>query len=422
VAMPTVILVAATTGYQTRSFGEAAAALGVELRIASDRCGELQDPWWDRAIPVRFHDVGASVAVVREALSGDRVAGVVAVGDRPAVLGAHLAEALGCPGHPPGAAAASRDKVASRAAFARAGLPTPAGRLLSIDARPEAIARDVSYPAVVKPVALSGSRGVMRVDDAAAFVSAFERLRRLLHAPDVLAERDPVHRQVLIESYVDGPEFAVEGIVTRGHVRVLAIFDKPDPLVGPFFEETIYVTPSRAPSAMQARIAEAVGRAARALGLGHGPFHAECRVSSGGVCVLEVAARPIGGLCAAALRFVEGTGPPVSLERILLRHAIGEDLAGVIREPAASGVMMIPIPRAGVYQGVRGEAAARQVAGIEDLRLTIKPQARLVPLPEGRSYLGFLFARATDPAAVEQALRQAHACLTFEIGRALPVA
>ena len=413
--MKRVLVVAATTGYQIRAFGEAAAELGVRLLFASDRCDQLEDPWLDQAIPVRFHDEAASVRAVLDALGAGPPDGILAVGDRSVALAARLNEAWGLPGHPVAAALASRNKLASRAALARAGLSAPAFRPVSLGDNPREVGCDIAYPAVVKPLAMSGSRGVIRVNDAEEFVAAFERLRALLASPDVRAERDPAHESLLVESFIPGSECAIEGVLTAGALRVLAVFDKPDPLDGPFFEETIYVTPSRQAAGVQDAIVSAVASAASALGLRHGPIHAECRISDRGVFVLEAAARPIGGLCSRALAFVAADGRGASLEDLLLRHATGEDIAGWSREPDASGVMMIPIPRRGVFRGAEGVAAARATPHVTDVRITTKPDAVIVPLPEGRSYLGFIFARAATPLDVEHALRDAHARLTFSI-------
>jgi biotin carboxylase len=412
-----VLLIATTTGYQIRSFGEAAERLGVRLVFASDRCDRLDDPWWDHAIPVRFHSAEESTGAIVAAFAGTPPDGIMAVGDRPAVLAARVARAFGLPGHPPDAAARSRNKLASRQAMRDAGLAVPFFEPVPIDADADRLATRVPYPAIVKPLALSGSRGVMRANDRAEFVAAFVRLRRLLRSPDVRSERDEAHDVAMIESFIPGREFAVEGLLDRGRLRVLAIFDKPDPLEGPFFEETIYVTPSRAAVEDRQRIETAVAAAGRALGLHHGPVHAECRVDGGAVYVLEVAARPIGGLCSKALRFT----PDASLEEVLLRHALGEDVSGFEREAPASGVMMIPIPQRGVYRGVDGLDEARAVSGVEDIEITAKPDATLVQLPEGKSYLGFIFARAREPAHVEEALRTAHARLRFRIEREVRV-
>ena len=288
---------------------------------------------------------------------------------------------------------------------------------LSLDADPLDPSFAVAYPAVIKPLSMSGSRGVIRVNTTGEFVSAFERLRALLAQPDVRVERDAAHGTLLVESFIPGREFAVEGVMTAGALRVFAIFDKPDPLDGPFFEETIYVTPSREHADVQHQIAAAVASAASALGLRHGPVHAECRLNDCGVFVLEVAARPIGGLCSRALGFVSAGGVRTSLEEVLLRHAIGGDVGRYSREPEASGVMMIPIPHRGIYKGVDGEEAARRVAHVTDVRITAKLDARLVPLPEGRSYLGFIFARAAHPFEVERALRLAYTQLRFVIDK-----
>jgi biotin carboxylase len=417
-----VLLLATTTGYQIRSFGDAAEKLGVKLVFASDRCDRLDDPWWDQAIPVRFHDVASSVDAVLASHSDAPIDGVIAVGDRPVTLAARVARALGLPGNPPDAAAASRNKLASRKIFKAEGLLTPpAFEAVPIESDPSIIARDRGYPLVIKPLALSASCGVMRVDDPEDFVPAFIRLRNLLHSIDVRSERDKAHDFVMIESFVPGREYAIEGVLTRGSLQVLAIFDKPDPLDGPFFEETIYVTPSRAPQRVQQAMVREIARAARALGLTHGPVHAECRVDGERVFVLEVAPRPIGGLCSRAVR-LEGADAVVSLEEVLLRHAIGEDVSGYRSARAGSGVMMIPIPARGVFRGVSGLEEGRAISCIDDIRITAKVDERLVPLPEGRSYLGFIFASGEDAGIVERALREAHARLSFSIDRALVIA
>jgi biotin carboxylase len=420
--MPRLLLLATTTGYQTRAFGEAAERLGVELVFATDRCHMLEDPWQDGAIPIRFHDESASVDAILDAARSRPIDGVLVVGDRPTVIAARVAEALGLPGHPTIAAATARNKRLTRERLRAARLPSPWFHTAPTDADPKAIARSTSFPCVVKPIALSGSRGVMRADDPQTFVLAFRRLCNLLQSPQIRAERDPAHDTVLVEEFIPGREFALEGLLDHGELHWLTLFDKPDPLDGPFFEETIYVTPSSEPAAVHEAIADAVARAADAIGLRHGPVHAECRVNDCGVFVLEVAARPIGGLCARALRFAEvGAGALLSLEDLLLRHALGESPDGWQREAEASGVMMIPIPARGIFRGVSGADEARRVAGVYDLQITAKPDQLLVPLPEGASYLGFIFARGATPVVVEQALRAAHRRLQFAVDPELQV-
>jgi biotin carboxylase len=419
--MRRVLLFASTTGYQTRMFGEAASRLGAVLMFATDRCDQLDDPWFDGAIPVRFHHEEASTDAVVEASRATPFDAVVAVGDRPAVIAARVAERLGLPGHPPDAAAAARDKAETRSRLRAAGLPTPWSETVSSTLRPEALPPPRSWPVVVKPAALSGSRGVMRANDQRELAGAYARLHRLLRTADVRALHDAVLDRIIVEEFIAGREYALEGVMIRGRLQVLAIFDKPDPLDGPFFEETIYVTPSRLEEPAQAAIRDAVAAATAALGLRHGPIHAECRVNTRGVFVLEVAARPIGGLCAASLAFEREPGERIGLEELLLRHALGEPIDGWRREAAASGVMMIPIPAAGVLRRVDGVAQAASVPRVRDVRITAKPDQRLVPVPEGASYLGFIFADGESPAAVEQALREGHSRLTFVIDRALPV-
>jgi biotin carboxylase len=289
-----------------------------------------------------------------------------------------------------------------------------------MDVEPSAVAHELSFPCVVKPLGLSGSRGVIRADDPRQFVTAFERLRRLLSERSIRASRDPLNDTIIVEGFVAGQEFALEGLVDHGRLRTLALFDKPDPLNGPFFEETIYVTPSLLAARRRQEIEHVVAQAIAAIGLRHGPVHAECRVKDD-VVVLEVAARPIGGLCAKALRFENREAGAMSLEELLLRHACGEPMDRVLRETSASGVMMIPIPARGMYRRVAGVDAAGAVPGIEDVRITAKPDQLLVPLPEGASYLGFIFARRDTPEEVVHALRTAHAQLRFVIDREIVV-
>ena len=305
--------------------------------------------------------------------------------------------------------------------LAAAGLPCPAFREVPLGGDLGAALVGVDFPCVVKPLALSGSRGVIRADDAVTLQAALDRVRRLLSRRDILARRHPADDGVVLETFIPGREYAVEGVVEDGTFRVLALFDKPDPLDGPFFEESIYVTPSAAPADRQRRIQETVADAVRALGLRHGPVHAECRVNDR-VFVLEVAPRPIGGLCARALRF-DGPGQvQLPLEELLVRQALGEPMRGYRRETAAAAVMMIPIPRSGTYRRTDEIAGARAVPGIVDVMMTAKPDQRIERLPEGASYLGFIFARAARPAEAVAALRDAHARLRFVIDAPIPLA
>jgi biotin carboxylase len=421
---PRILLLSATTGYQLRSFNDAAARLGVELAFATDRCHTLDDPWQDAALPVRFHEEAESVTRIVDAAAARPFAGVVAVGDRPTMLAARAAEALGLPGHPPEAVRASSSKLGARQRFAAAGLWTPWFLVIPERESAERFALDprIAYPCVLKPTSLSGSRGVIRADDPAGFAAALVRIRALLDRHEVRALRHPDARQVIVEGFVAGREYAVEGVLSEGRLHALAVFDKPDPLDGPFFEETIYVTPSDAGEAGQRAILETVQQAVRALGLRHGAVHAECRVDGADVVMLEVAPRPIGGLCSRVLRFVPpGSNATISLEELLLRHALGEDVTAWRREPAAAAVMMIPIPRRGHLGRVRGESEARAVPHVEDLRITARRGQLLEPLPEAGSYLGFIFARAASAAEADAAVRRAHHHLSFAIDPAIGV-
>ena len=419
--MNRVLVLSNTTGYQLRAFDDAAAGLGMALVFATDSCHKLDDPWQDQAIPVRFHDVEASVEAIVERARATPIDGVIAVGDRPVMLAARAAAALGLPWHSPASALATADKRRSRAALTQAGLAS--ARFVVVPAHEmagSAAAVMGRYPCVLKPVGMSGSRGVIRANTPQEFVAAFDRIRALLARPEVRAARAGQEDQMLVEEYIAGYEFAVEGVMSHGALEIFTIFDKPDPLEGPFFEETIYVTPSRLGAVSQAAIADEIQAAGMVLGLSHGPIHAECRVTAdGSVYVLEVAARPIGGLCSKVLTFARARGAEpgeiISLESMLLRHAVGESIAPFRREGGAAAVMMIPIPSRGMYKGVDGETEARAVPGVTGVYITAKVGQLLETLPEAGSYLGFIFARGAAPAAAEASVRAAHRALRFEI-------
>lgn len=416
--MPRVLLVASTTGYQARSFSDAAGRCGVDLVLATDRCHVLDDPWNDRAVPIRFDDDAASVrAIIRLAASGLGLDGMVAVGDRAAEVAASAAAALGLRLSPPDAVRAAGNKFLSRLRMRKAGLTCPPFMAVAADIPASVIAVRIGLPCVVKPLTMSASRGVVRADTLAALEAAVALTRGLLagsgahsHSPEILAER-----------YVPGREVAMEGLLTRGDLQVLALFDKPDPLEGPFFEETIYVTPSTLTDTRQREVTEAFSRAVQAIGLSDGPIHAEGRLNDDGLFVLEIAARPIGGLCSKALNFRSTHGAEASLEEVLLRHALGEPVADYQREDDASGVMMIPIPSAGHFRGVEGLGTARAVNGVEDVVITAKRDQHFKLLPEGGSYLGFIFARGSTPGGVVEALREAHSHLRLDIVPAISV-
>ncbi|MCC6860463.1 MAG: ATP-grasp domain-containing protein [Bryobacterales bacterium] len=411
-----ILLLGSITGYQTRVFARTARELGVELVLATDQCRKMENPWGDNAITVRFQHSAAYAR--RLALEGP-FDGIVAVGDHPTLLAAMTAQRLGLPYHSPASVEACRNKYLARRAFQRSGLNVPSYFRMRLR---QTAWPPPPFPCVLKPLGLSGSRGVIRADNESEFSAALARIRALLESVDIRRLKEEQNQYVQVESFIEGREFALEGILTAGRLQTLALFDKPDPLDGPYFEESIYVTPSRADAAAQSGIVETVQRAVQALGLTHGPVHAEMRCNSRGVWMLEAAARPIGGLCARALRFrLPGGACPVSLEELVLRHALGEDVAAAQPADPASGVMMIPIPKGGIYHGVSGVAESRSVRGIEDVVVTAKEGQRLTPLPEGSSYLGFIFARGESPEVVEEALRAAHARLRFDIATDLRV-
>ena len=390
-----------TTTYRTAAFVEAARQIGVELTVASEEPSALQATSLGGLITLPLNDPQRSATEAFLFAQRYPLAAVVGVDDDTAIVAAVIAQRLGLKGNPVHAMQAARDKHQQRELLAKAGVPIPRFMLRGLNEEPAEIARTVTYPCVVKPLRLSASRGVMRADNVQGFMEAQNRLRSIVREPEA---------SFLVEEFIPGYEVALEGLVVNRRLHVLAIFDKPDPLDGPFFEETIYVTPSQVPAALQKAIVDCADRAVRALGITEGPIHAELRYNERGPWLIELAARPIGGRCSAVLRFGD---KGVTLEDIILRHALGMPIPSLQRERQAAGVMMIPIPGAGTLQEVRGVAEAKAVPLIEDVQITAHPGERLVPFPEGSRYPGFIFARGETPAVVEAALRDAHRRLEF---------
>jgi biotin carboxylase len=406
-----IILLMSPASYRGGAFLSAAKRLHLEVVVGIDLPETLAE-YWHVPLGVDFADPQASVQTIVEYAKEHPITAILSVDDGASELAALASAALGLAHNSPRAAEAARDKLLMRTLMSKGGAPCPIFRPFPLGDDPARVAEQVTYPCVVKPLRLSGSRGVIRANDRMEFVTAFNRLKRLLLS-EGYAEQD----SILVEDFIPGFEVAIEGILTHGQLKVLALFDKPDPLDGPFFEETIYVTPSRLPADVQENIAKCVTIAAASLELREGPVHAELRVNEHGPWMLEIAGRSIGGLCSTILEF----GAGMCLEELILRQAIGEEITSIEREERASAVMMIPIPAAGMLRAVDGVEEALAVPLITGVEITAKLRHTLVPLPEGTSYLGFIFARGNSPAEVEAAIRRAYALLKFDIRREIPV-
>lgn len=406
------LLLVSPSTYRAEAFMEAARALDVEVVRGLDLPPQLADEW-GAPLKTDFADIEAASHAIADFAREHPIDAIVPVDDSATLLASHAAATLGLPNNPPEAAEAARDKGIMRAKMSAAGVPCPVFRRFHLTDDPRDIARQVSFPCVVKPLRLSGSRGVIRADDPDELVVAFERTKRILLSDGF----DLTSTDILIEDFIPGFEVALEGLLTAGDLHTLTIFDKPDPLDGPFFEETIYVTPSRLAPETQEAISACVAQAAASIGLRDGPVHAELRVNEDGPWMVEIAGRSIGGLCSTVLEFGSG----MRLEEILLRHALGLGVPSFDRAGPAAGVMMIPIPKKGILHKVEGEERACATPHVTGVEITARLRSPIIPLPEGSSYLGFIFARADDAATVEAALRAAHAELRFDIRPMLPV-
>jgi len=410
--MKRVVLLLPTTSYRNDDFLAAAKNLGVEIISVANYCHQLAPLWGMSPIQsVPFDQPEVAVMQVLAAL-GRKPDAVLAVDDSGLELAALLRERLHLPGNTPAAVRLTRDKLAFRRLLQRGGLNCPDFYHLGNDRQTPALQAPLQFPVVVKARRLSASRGVVRADTPQTFAQAVQ----WVHDIQVKADRDAAKLGLVVESFIPGREHALEGLLQDGRLCVLALFDKPDPLDGPYFEETLYVTPSRLPQAKQDEIAQTAQRACELAGLTSGPIHAEMRVNEHGVWLLEIAARSIGGLCGRMLRHALG----MSLEELILRHALNRPLPQT-KPGEASGVMMIPIPGRGIFLGAHNLEAALQVAGISDIQITASPGQVIAPPPEGASYLGFIFAQGMSPHAVESSLRLAHQRLVFEIQADIPL-
>jgi biotin carboxylase len=405
--MKRVLLLLPTTGYRNHDFLAAAEKLGVEITAAGNYCHQLAPAWGMAPLLALHFDQPAQAAEIALREINRTPDAVLAVDDSGIELAALLAERLKLPGNPAAAVQRVRDKLAFRRLLQEQEFLCPAFRHLPSGEDPGKLEGEVSFPAVIKARRLSASRGVIRADDPQALLLAVSWVRAI----QARADRDAEALGLVIEDFIPGREYALEGSLRQGALTLLALFDKPDPLDGPYFEETLYVTPSRLPQTLQDRIHQEVARACRAAGLVTGPVHAEVRVNDAGVWLLEVAPRSIGGLCGRVLTHLLG----MSLEERILREALAEPLPSSAGEPGAAGVMMIPIPRRGIYHALEGLTAAQALPGVTGVAITAEPGQLVAPPPDGASYLGFIFSRAATPADAESALRAAHGRLRFDI-------
>jgi biotin carboxylase len=390
--MPTAVVLLPSTTYRAADFVRAAEGLGVDLIVASENPPPFD--MGDRYLQVDCSDPElAAEAIVR--IGDDApIDGVVAADDAGVVAAAIAGRKLGVRANDPEAAAATRDKSRQRALLRAAEVPQPRFDMIRPGEDGAEAAAGIGYPLVIKPVDRAAGQGVMRVDDAADLPTATSRARSITGDDAAL----------LIEEFMPGVEVALEGLVRDDELTTLALFDKPDAVEGPFFPETILVTPSRLDEAVQAECQRVAAAALTAIGISHGPVHVEMKVDGGLVRVIEVAARSIGGLCSRSLNFgLLGT----TLETLIIRNAIGMEKPELRREPTASGVLMIPIPKPGTFTGINGLDRVHDLEHISAIDITATPGSQVQPPPEGDRYLGFIFAKGPDREAVETTLRQA---------------
>ena len=415
--MKRILLLFTTTGYNAQDFVKAAQKLNIEVIPGTDRCDVLDDPWKDGALPLRFTRPSEAAQKVLAYARHHPIDAIISIGDSTTIAGALATKILGLRGNSPKSVKSCHSKLLSREILKKAGVPVPSFRSILLSQDAEKLSKSIKFPCVLKPLSLSTSQGVIRANDCNSFVQAFYRIQKLLQLPQIQKYQPFDLNQILVEDYLDGQEFALEALLNNGKLKMLALFDKPDPLQGPFFEETIYITPSRLPTKLQQKLLSCCQKASRALGLTDGPIHAELRLNRQGPWILEIAPRTIGGLCSRVLRF----GIGMSLEEIHIRHKLKMPIPSLKLKEQSAGVMMLPIKKKGILHRVSGIKQALSIQGIIDVIVTAKNGQLLIPPPEGASYLGFLFARGSSSEKVEKTLRAAHQQLSFDVYPEVPV-
>lgn len=405
---PRVLLIAPRNSYRIAPYLETCLEQGIDILIASEGRHSLVSPI-AQGLHIDFNDPRGAIENIKKEARNSPFSSVIATDDNTTELASLAARELGLPHNRPEAVRIARRKDLARQTLATASVRVPEFRLIDLDCPLANQIGDFTFPCVIKPLAMSGSRGVIRCDNSDQLLNAVRRVESIVATAADESER----RNVLIEAFIPGFEIALEGLLQQGELDVLAIFDKPDPLDGPYFEETYYICPTRIERPVRDRVRRQVELACRAYGLFDGPIHAELRINAQGVWILELAARTIGGLCSRLFRY----GVGFSLEQLVLQHAIGAPLNRA-EMVGGAGVLMIPIPKAGLLRRVEGTAAAAAVPYIREVVIGVREGYELLPLPEGSSYLGFIFSVAPDARKAEQALRAAHACLNIVIAPA----
>lgn len=397
------MLIAPSRSYRVASYINAARQLGYQILIVSDSEHSLVSSIAN-GITVDFQQQDSAYAIIVKSLRHQNILAVIATDDLVVTLSSRVARRLGLPHNDPEATRLTYRKDLARIRLQQQGCNVPDYSVCPFDEMVE-YSTKVSFPVVLKPLMLSGSRGVIRADNPQQFILAAKTIQRIL-TKQPCDEYESQH--FLIEQFLKGDEIAIDGFMQDGKFILLSLFDKPEPMNGPYFEESYYITPGRQSEQLQQDIIEEVSKCCRAYGLTHGPIHAEARITEKGIFLIEMASRTIGGQCAQLIEYVLAK----KLEEIIIRLLCFEPMQLQTNNQYA-GVLMIPITQTGVLKRVEGLLQARQVKHVSNIEIHIQPGYELIPLPEGSSYLGFIFASADSFDKTWQALQQAHHLLKF---------
>ena len=398
-----VILIIPSASYRTGPFMNAIKKLDLKVLVISDKSQVFSGKYPDNLIIINFNHWKDKSVEISKWAKNNGLKAVIGVDEESIVLAANLSNFLNVDHNSIESVLLTKNKYLMRTELIKTGLCSPWFKIFSIYESSNKIINEISFPCVIKPTFLSGSRGVMRVNTKKELSEGIKTLNELLSLDELRKRGGKQSDYIMIEEYIPGKEVAIEGIVSEGKLTMLAIFDKPELLEGPTFEETIIVTPSVLTKKIQYSLLETLQVVVKALGIVKGPVHAEARINRNGNYILECASRSIGGLCSKVLEFQGG----ISLEELILRSYLGRNIEKSKLIGNARGVMMMPTEKKGILKEIGGVKDALVVKGVTDLQITVKPGEKLQPLPKGDRYLGFIFAGGNNQEFVINALKNA---------------
>ena len=242
---------------------------------------------------------------------------------------------------------------------------------------------------VLKPIYGTASKSVIKVESFQENKAEVEKLMQ-----------DCSDQDLIIEEFVDGSEYALEGNLINSELNKIVIFDKPINYKEPYFEESIYIAPTEIPDKTQKEIVNLIGKACKKLGLENGPVHVEFKIHNKEIFIIEINPRMIGGLCSRCLSF--GLFK-TSLEEIALHAFLNNELKSIDLLSNFVGVLMIPTPISGKFISIN-KNELESIPNVSGVEITVSENSNLLEPPFGDKYLGFVFSQGDSKEKVMESL------------------